>query len=652
MATISVNAGMTYTQLNDAINTATAGDTVEFSPGTYDEYDPAAPDWRKCTAVLYRKGTEENPIVIKSSVRATEATAGDDTHHAIIDIRPLISVWPTVTTYGFVCPHNSGTTDTAYWITIDGFEFRGSPTRGNVPWATGVSVGQYVHDIDIQYCLFRDLHGQAIGTAQARDVRIDNNTFYNCGWSNNHIDHYFTHFHAIYIGDSHITVDYENHEITNNVFHDCCSPIWVNPNQGIGDRHSSGILIDGNVGYNNRGYFIGVSYIWDSRITNNVCYRSVFPSTTYEGGAYDELESQIKFNTMSGEVTDYADWAPRNNIIANNTVVNFVGSYAGIQIDIGSKDNVIINNAVLSGGGQINDQGTNNTKLHNYLSTYSAPLAESLFSDPEARNFIPRSSSALVGGGARYETNSVSGIKYAPTTDYAGNPRPIPNPGGTWDIGAYQYGADGYSWPYYVIRPNGFETNEWSWTPSADVTFLQRDPDSVYGWTGTALDSYMYCGELSGSSYDREWFSLENWDANWPQEGYIHNIRVKFRVMATNIAALLGVSLYSPQLGKGYLADATFTTKEDGSVIQHNSWMIEQMPSTPSLCWAEFRVPQVTAGKYTRFSPTHINGLVLKIVGDNPDGASSIKVYAIEASCFRTANWWKRKTTIYTPAQT
>jgi hypothetical protein len=139
-----------------------------------------------------------------------------------------------------------------------------------------------------------------------------------------------------------------------------------------------------------------------------------------------------------------------------------------------------------------------------------------------------RNDPRVVGKGRRKSSTTVAqiitdGHESAPATDFTGNPRPIPNPGGTYDIGAYQYasgvGEEG-KWPYWCVSTRDVSVGT-GWTLEGAGTIGEAvngdptvDTNAVYATTATTGDTFTV--------------GLSAWPSNWPQSPIKGGTRKRF----------------------------------------------------------------------------------------------------------------------------
>lgn len=320
---------------------------------------------------------------------------------------------------------------------------------------------------------------------------IENNKFHDCAWGGINIsgnsdrsivrNNYFYHVSQWGIqvaGTNHLV---ENNEVVSTIqyFPGLASPAWVDAD---GMRFfGSGHIFRGNsihdIVYD--GTLVRTAHIdcfqtWGGNghtVASNVLFERNFCSVPVAGperaavgkafmiqgdapGAYTEpvVNITIRNNVLisvGGIFTEYID----HLVVENNTVIGVLnplpGAGFGVVLNSNCSNAVVKNNIFqdvgmgaytsnyIRGGGTNLSAGYNDVFMSNGTNPVGSPYPNDLwkvvpqFVNPAANDYHLKSTSPCINKGA-----TLSDV----TIDYDGIPRPQP-PGGSYDIGAYEYGG-------------------------------------------------------------------------------------------------------------------------------------------------------------------------------------------------------------------
>ncbi len=361
-----------FATIQEAVNIVAAGETVLVYPGTYQGF-------RVSTS-----GTSTNSITIKAidnNAYITSANNQSDNDNIYIS--------------------------DANYVTIDGF---------NVSNATEYCIG--AHD--------------ASASNPMQGIKILNNTVFNCNSSNiymsqvsdslieNNRTYNSVNSHGIYLSNA----GSDNTTIKNNTsYNNAKNGIHFNGDgrQG-GDGLHTGILVDGNILYDNVANGIDADGVYDSSFINNVIYNNgrhgirVFQLDADAGaGNLNYINNTIVSNASMGikMTEDIGGHTLFNNILVSNAN----GCISAENDDISSDNNIYTDNCTFEG---------NITRLYGNLSTTSN--LSSLFNNPSSNDYSLNTGSPAID----YSLPSFNGLS-APALDISGKTR-----SGTLDSGAYE----------------------------------------------------------------------------------------------------------------------------------------------------------------------------------------------------------------------
>jgi parallel beta-helix repeat protein len=264
---------------------------------------------------------------------------------------------------------------------------------------------------------------------------------------------------------------------------------------------------------------------------------------------------QIKNSIFENNLIIGAGWGTsmesENNIYRNNTIINPDRDAAlGLEID---PDNgaanyeTVFNNIFVSRAspGVSNETGTNyiDEDSNVFVSIYDSGGLSDLFknyvaadaaADPSSPSDTPYELqgdySIKYGSDAHSDrdhfTTAPRGIPYyqsqnAPSTDIDGNSRPTPNPGGKFDIGAYELNSGNFNWGSHFLQPNGdiYAPNGQQWTAVGGESTLYESIDDdphTYAYDTSIADTYITTTATNAGQTD--YITLDDWSASWPDD--------------------------------------------------------------------------------------------------------------------------------------
>lgn len=373
----------------------------------------------------------------------------------------------------------------------------------------------------IRYCDFGYSAKSSVQTHHNDQMWIVHSDFHNSGQSSS--------AHEFYLETSNDCV------VEYCVFHDSgansLTGLHCNASVGESGEGMSDVTIRQSTFYNIRGPAFDTMTVYGGTIDSN----KVWNCQTSSSSGY-----LVRIVGAHHDVTGEA-WGAEEIVLRNNTIIATLGSRRCVvfgladEIEDGhpTQNCVALNNICISPvASPITDLGVNNTWAGlNYEALYTAgELAAFVSVDPTSPDFLRlKPATVFVDAGVASATNSVLGRVEAPTTDFDGNPRPVPNPGGVVDIGAYElYSAPGEAqyWDYFVLRPEDPASSDWTLNNcSNEKEALQQDPDDL-----VAAKSIRAIGDGKTILVD-----MENWDDDahiqWPTDrGFT---KVSLRILAT-----------------------------------------------------------------------------------------------------------------------
>ena len=411
--------------IQTAVNTLTAGDTLLFSEGTYT---------RKTALFLEGlSGDEKHPIVVGPASGAHVTIQLDSTYKKFV-----IYDWD----------HNVIHVRNCHYLEIYGFEI----TKGR----TGIET-----EFTNSHCTFRDLHIHHVGNV---GIRIANgaNSYMKC--IGNHIHHTYMHGEGYYIGDNDGSSDINNcifegnyihhtsllenqgdgielkkgcwgNTIRHNVFHDTNYPGILVWGTGKKDpRYNNKVY--GNLVFQNSGGEAGMQIASECDVFNNIVFDggnrkmiAALHSNQNTSSGTEMNNIRIYNNTFFGSKQGVVlwDWEGKEGMVfANNAI--YCPESGDVALSTNSADlrgTVIQGNycfGSVSGAGFLARIGDGVTIIEHPEKVFVNPV-----NDIGSIDLYPCEGSVLVNA-------AVS--EWAPGYDFNMNVRPK---GGAADVGAYEF---------------------------------------------------------------------------------------------------------------------------------------------------------------------------------------------------------------------
>jgi parallel beta-helix repeat protein len=378
----TAGANQEYSTIQQAVDNASAGDTVLVFDGSYSGF-------RVSTS-----GTISNKLVIKASGNNAQITA----------------------------PNGQSGNDNIYisnssHVTIDGFIVTGAPQYGI--GSHDASPSNPMRGLTIVNNTVSNSVSTNIYMSQAADSLIENNTSFGSVGS-----------HGIYLtnaGSDDTTIR------GNTIYSNGVNGIHFN-GDAAGDGLHTGLLIDSNIIYSNSANGIDADGVHDSSFVNNLIY-----SNSRHGIRVFQIDSSAgagNLNVVNNTLVSNGGTAVKfTQDIGGHTIFNNVmlGNSAGCIVTDNSS--FVSNNNVFQSGCTFSMNNENTTvNLATWQALYDSASVEStsasVFTNNGSNDYSLSASSAANNIGLS-TFNSVS----APTTDINGSARPV---SGSHDAGAYE----------------------------------------------------------------------------------------------------------------------------------------------------------------------------------------------------------------------
>lgn len=395
--------GSAYATLQHASNQTAPGDTVFAMNGTYTNSSPGTnvlTIWTSGTAnawITYRNYPGHSPVIQLTNNWSGISVDGED--YIIID--------------GFTIIGNNANVTLAQALAAQN-DLANPATSGN-----GIGIArQYgnpnerCHHVIVRNCTVRDCGGGGIYTYQADHVSILNNTTINCGWYSPYANSGIS-FYQNWNSDGGTGIKMR---IEGNVSAGNYNYI---PFYAVGDiTDGNGIIVDDSRNTQN-GSLLGV-YPGRTYVANNVCFANGGRGIhAYQSDHVTVVNNTCYRNCLSpaiddGEFTAYyaGDVSFRNNVALPDPGVPPMDQSNTTAF-------VVSHNLWGANSGLADPIGTN--------AITGDPLFKLPSLDPAVADFHLQAASPAIDAGATTD---------APTTDVAGQPRPVST---TFDLGAYEY---------------------------------------------------------------------------------------------------------------------------------------------------------------------------------------------------------------------
>ncbi len=376
-----------FSTLQKAANTVSAGDSVIVMEGNYTGFD------------IRTSGTESSPIVFKAV-----------NHRTIID-------QPNNKTNDGINIEN------AYRIIIDGFKVINQPRAG-----IRAAVSNFII-IKNNFCTQNNTWG--IFTGFTNDIIIENNT---CSYS--------AQQHGIYVSNSGDRPALRNNECFGNT--GCGIQLNADVSQG-GDGIISNAVIEGNILHDNGtggGSAINLDGVQNSIIYNNLIYNNhatgiaLFMIDAAEGSKNNKVFNNTIINPSDARWTILINSGSTGNTLYNNIFINHHSFRGSISIDASSLQNFFSDYNIIVDR-LSNDDGETNISLSDWqnlgydLHSQIAVSDNLLFTNPGSGDFH------LLAGSQAIDTGTQLVISFV-TNDIVNILRPQ---GNGFDIGAYEFSS-------------------------------------------------------------------------------------------------------------------------------------------------------------------------------------------------------------------